>query len=406
MRILFLSAWYPDPPDNGSKMRIFNLLRGLSQQHEVSLIAFADQGPITPSPRIKALCSEIHIVRKRPYNPSSQRALLGFFSLTPRVIVDTYNPDMAIQIQRQLEDNPPDLILASQWQTAAYWQCFNERPAMFEEVEVGIYEAKIANAPTMLHRLRHRLPLLKLRYYLRELLPHFQVSTVVSKTEETYLRRLVPDYRNIEVIPNCIDLAEYQQISLEPDPNTMVFTGSLRYFANHDAMVWFLGEVYGRVKAQVVDVQLTIMGDHANMPLPPAEDVALTGLVEDVRPLVASSWVSVVPIRLGGGTRLKILEAMALRTPVVTTTKGAEGLEMEHDVHLLIGDTPETFADAVIRLLKDPSLRQRLTGNAYQLVREKYHWGVVMPHFLELIEHAAGNSTFVRPHPSINLYAP
>jgi len=174
-----------------------------------------------------------------------------------------------------------------------------------------------------------------------------------------------------------------------PEPGTLIFTGSFRYFANHDAMVWFLGQVYPRIQAQAPDVHLTITGDHANLPLPCTEGVTLTGFVEDVRPLIATAWISVVPLRLGGGTRLKILEAMALGTPVIATSKGAEGLEAQQEEHLLIADTPEAFVEAVVRVLKEPELRRRLTDNAYQLVRDKYDWAVVMPRFLNLVERVA-----------------
>ncbi len=102
--------------------------------------------------------------------------------------------------------------------------------------------------------------------------------------------------------------------------------------------------------------------------------------------MIASSWASLAPIWQGGGTRLKILEAMALRTPVVATSKGAEGLDTKHDEHLLIADSPADFSEQVIRLIQEPQLRQRLADNAYDLVREKYDWAVVMPRFLNLID--------------------
>ena len=388
-RILFLSRWFPYPPDNGSKLRIYNLLRGLAQQHDVTLIAFADQPMINPSPALMALCTDVHVVARRTYNPASARALLGFLSPVPRVIIDTYVPFMTECIQRELDSGRYDLVIASEWATAAYWRAFHELPAIFEDVELGIFEALKAYASTPLHRLRHQLTLFKLRFYLRRIVPHFGACTVVSEAEDALLRRTVPGYSSIEVIPNCVNLADYQDVCETPQPNTLIFTGSFRYFANHDAMVWFLREVYPRIRAQVLTVRLSITGDHANLPLPPVDNVTLTGFVDDVRPLIASTCVSLVPMRLGGGTRLKILEAMALRTPVVATSKGAEGLAVQHDKHLLIADTPEAFAEAVVRLLKEPGLRKRLADNAYQLVREKYDWAVVMPRFLNLVERVA-----------------
>jgi glycosyltransferase involved in cell wall biosynthesis len=134
---------------------------------------------------------------------------------------------------------------------------------------------------------------------------------------------------------------------------------------------------------------VTITGDHADLPLPPADNLALTGFVDDVRPLIASAWVSLVPIRVGGGTRLKILEAMALGTPVVATSKGTEGLDAKHGEHLLIADSPEAFAEAVIRLLQEPGLRRRLADKAYQLVQERYDLAALIPRFLDLVERVA-----------------
>jgi len=133
-------------------------------------------------------------------------------------------------------------------------------------------------------------------------------------------------------------------------------------------------------------VRLFITGDHAGKSLPPAGNVTLTGYVDDVRPLVARAWASIVPLRIGGGTRLKILEAMALGTPVVATSKGAEGLEVRHGKHLLIADGPAAFADEVMRLLRDAELRAALAANGRRLVAERYDWATVMPGFLELVE--------------------
>jgi glycosyltransferase involved in cell wall biosynthesis len=115
------------------------------------------------------------------------------------------------------------------------------------------------------------------------------------------------------------------------------------------------------------------------------DHVTLTGLLDDVRSRVAGSSCSVVPIFTGGGTRLKILESMALHTPVVTTTKGAEGLEVKHGVHLLIADEPHTFATEVVRLLRDESYSQYLADNAYNLMVERYDWGKVKTQFLDIV---------------------
>ena len=389
MKILFLSTWYPYPPVNGSKLRVYNLLRGLAEQHELTLLTFSDQAVTEHPAPLRRLCRSVHAVPWQVYRPNSARAMLGVFSPLPRWLVDTRAPLMQQEIDRELATEAYDLIIASQWGTAIYVHRRAGVPAIFEELELGALEAKRLHAATPLHRWRHSLPLLKMRLALAWLLPRFAACTVVSEQERVIVQRLAPGYRAVEVIPNCVDLAGYPHSDVEPTPNTLIFTGSFRYQANYNAMVWFVREVYPLLRSSVPDVQLTITGDHADLPLPSKEQIRLTGHVEDVRPLVAASSVSLAPILLGGGTRLKILEAMALRTPVVATSKGAEGLNVREGEHLLIADSPTAYATAVIRLLREPGLRRRIVDNACRLVSEQYAWPVVTPRLLDLVEQIA-----------------
>lgn len=390
MRILFLSQWYPYPADNGSKLRIYNLLRGLAQVHEVTLLSFADQPDADPAvPELRSLCREIRLVPWKSFQPRSWRARLGFLSLTPRSVIDTFSPEMEQEIRQTLTRQNYDLVIASQGTLAGYARSFRGTAALLEEVEVGVPYERFAHAASAWLRFRHGLTWFKQRRYLAGLLRYYGTCTVVSERERQLLLQAIPAYRNVEVIPNCINLADYEAIHETPQPHHLIFTGSFRYSANHDAMTWFLQEVYPRLQAQVPDVRLTITGDHAGLPLPYASNVTLTGFVDDVRPLIASAWASLVPIRVGGGTRLKILEAMALRTPVVATSKGAEGLEAQPGKHLLVADEPKAMAEAILSLLKEPGLRQELVDKAYRLVSEKYDWTATMPRFLNLVEQAA-----------------
>jgi len=390
VRILFLSGWYPYPPNNGSKVRILNLLRGLAPHHEVTLFSFVDQPNVDlEAPQLRSLCREVEVLPRKDFDPQSRRARLGFLSPMPRSVIDTFSKKMAQRIEQAASLRDFDLVIASQLGMAGYGRHFQGLPALFEEVEVGVPYGQFTQAPSTWRRARNGLTWAKHRAFLGRLLRCFRACTVVSEQERALLSRTVPGYQAIEVIPNCINLSEYGDVRGSLQTNTLIFTGPFRYFANHDAMTWFLGEVYPRIQARVPGVRLIITGDHANLPLPPANNVNLTGSVDDVRPLIAAASVSLVPVRVGGGTRLKILEAMALHTPVVATTKGAEGLDVQHGDHLLIADTPEAFAEAVLRLLGDPTMRQRLADNGYQLVRDRYDWAAVMPRFLDLVERVA-----------------
>lgn len=390
MRILFLSGWYPDPPNNGSKLRIINLLRGLAQHHEVVLLSFTDDEPSKIAySELNTICREIITVPANLFTPQSWSARLALFSLTPRSVIVTRSAKMAQHIKNTLQKSHYDLVIASQLGPAGYSDCFRGVPALLEEVEVAVLREKYVQATTIRDRIRHGLTWAKQRRYLKRLLNDYRAVTVVSEREKQLLAETVPDYRNVEVIPNSLNLSEYATTGETGQSHQLIFTGSFRYWANHDAMCWFLQDVYPIIQAAEPGVQLTITGDHAGLPLPPADNVTLTGFVDDIKALIASSWVSLVPIRVGGGTRLKILEAMALRTPVVATSKGAEGLNAVHGEHLLIADTPQDFATAVLRLLHEPDLRQQLTENAHQFVSEHYDCAVINGRFLDLVERVA-----------------
>jgi polysaccharide biosynthesis protein PslH len=364
-------------------------LCGLSRHHELSLISFSDDSQEYPSvDGLRSTFEEIRIVPWKPFSNNSWRARLGYFHFWPRSFIDTFSPQMAGNIKNALSSTDFDLVIASEINTAAYHQQFNFVPALFEDVELGVFYDNVRYAKTAGIRLRNWLTWCKHRRFLASLLPSFRACTVVSEKERKLLYSEINHQRQtkIEIIPNCINLSDYQDVPVNRKPGTLIFTGSFTYSANYEAMLWFVEKVFPIVRGLIPSVQLIITGDSGGRPIPSLDNVQLAGFVPDIRPLLSSATASLAPIWTGGGTRLKILEAMALRTPVVSTSKGAEGLDIQHDVHLLLADTPESYADCVIRLLKDPYLQQQIGDNAYDLVRQKYDWAVVMPQFLELVE--------------------
>ena len=395
MNILFLSRWYPFPPNNGSKLRVFHLLRALAEQHSITLLSFreADETVDSNSSVSGSPCSQIYTVPWPKFNPTSGTSIAGLFNLKPRSVLDSHSPEMAAKIQQLIAENQFDIVIASQVGTAGYGRHFQNIPALFEEVEMGIYHEQLAQADSFKSRLRYRLTLAKQTTYLREILQYFDTCTVVSEPERALVKTAVPDYTNVELIPNCMNLADYDSVRVAKRPNSLIFTGSFTYHVNHQAMEWFVREVNPLVQAQIPDMQLSITGDHANLPLPPANNVTLTGFVDDIRSWIAASCVSLAPLFMGGGTRLKILEAMALRTPVVATSKGAEGLDVEHGKHLLLADTPQAFADAIVSLLQNPDLYQSIAYHGHQLIAQKYDWPSVTPHFLQIVERTAQAKT-------------
>jgi len=385
-RILFISRWYPDPPVNGSKLRILNLLRILASRHEVTLVSMTEPGEPAQSRTLAAICRNVHTVTRKPFEMGSAQARLAFFSPRPRFVVDTWSDTLADLLRELVESERFDAVIASQFDTAVYAECFSGLPALFEELELGVMHGQYASAQGGARRLRSSLTWSKHRRYLGGLLRNFAACTVASEAERKLLQRSVPGFNAIEVVPNGVRLSDYRGVVARPEPGRLIFTGAFTYRANYDAASWFVGAVYPRIRERFPDARLTITGDHAGLPLPPAPEVTLTGFVPDIRPLIAGAWVSVVPMRQGGGTRLKILEAMALGTPVVATRKGAEGLDAEPGRHLLIADDPDEFAAATAHLLAEPELRSYLADNARKLLESRYDWPQIAPRFLDLVD--------------------
>ncbi len=387
MNILFLSRWFPYPASNGSKLRIYNILKGLADHHDITLISFADQDNIdADAPHICKICKAVHVVPWSSFNPESFQAKLAFLHPKPRFVIDTFSEEMKALISQHISTGAYDLVIASQFDTAMYSPYFGQVPALFEEAEVGVLYERFAQAETLKRQVRASLTWGKHRRYLQLLLQNFKACTVVSENEKQILTNTVnPQSSKIEVIQNGVDLNHYQNIEKNKQPGTLIFTGAFSYGPNYEAMVWFLEEVFPIVLEAKPDTTLTITGDNKGLPLPSLRNITLTGFVDDIRSLIAQSQLSLVPLHTGGGTRLKILEAMALRTPVIATSKGAEGLEAKNGEQLIITDMPETFAQAIIRLLDNPDRCNALAEKGFQLIQEKYNWDVITPRLLKLI---------------------
>jgi glycosyltransferase involved in cell wall biosynthesis len=378
MRILFISRWFPYPPDNGSKIRVFNLIKALSGRHEIVLLSFAGEA-VSPA-RLAALepyCSCVHAVPYREFNPTRLRAVLGFLSTHPRSVLDTYSEEMQTLVGQVGADRSFDVVVASQIESVPYALLLNDVPRVFEELELAVIRDQFTRQRAWTRRMRYGLTWWKQRRYVLHLLRQVDGCTVVSDPERALLQRVAPGFQRLAVIPNGVGVQEYAGNWGAPITDALIFPGALTYEANFDAMDFFLRAVFPLIQAQRPSTTLRITGRTDGVPLhrlPLNGGVILTGYLTDVRPAVAQSQVCVVPLLAGGGTRLKILEAMALGTPVVSTSKGAEGLEAIPGKDILVADDPAGFAGTVLRLLGDESLRTKLAANGRKLVRERYEW--------------------------------
>jgi glycosyltransferase involved in cell wall biosynthesis len=392
MRILFLSRWFPYPADNGSKLRVLNMLRRLSRRHEVSLISFVGEGEQVESSlfALRRYCADIKVLPYRGFRPTSVRALAGLFSMQPRSLVDVHSDEMKHAIAAEISRKTPDLIIASQIDMVPYAIHLRGVPLVLDELEISsIRDAATRATPIGLRRV---FTWLKLSIYLRQALPRFAACTVVSEKERAHVRSLAPSYRNLEVLPNAVDLSDYDGDFGTPKRNTLVYSGAITYKPNRDAVGYFAREIFPLILESVHDARFRVTG-HYNGAEPASlahgHRVEYTGRLSDVRPVVARSWASVVPIRHGGGTRFKIIESMALGTPVISTSKGAEGLDVADGVNILIADEPKEFAARVIQLLESPALRQKLAAGGRRLVASKYDWQINGEKLTALVDRAA-----------------
>ncbi len=388
MRILFVSSWFPYPPDNGSRIRVFNLLRQLARRHQVTLVSFT-QSDFQPerTAALQPCCQAVHIVPGRQFCPRSLKAFLGFLAPYPRNVLDTYSPEMQRQVEALLAGETWDVAIASELTTAPYL-AHARPPRILEDVEIMVLREQPLQSPSRLRRWRYGLTWAKFRRYVAGLVRRFDACTVVSEKERAYVQEIAPNGR-ITVIPNGLDLDDYAGSFGPPEADTLIFTGVLSYSANYDALQFFLEQVWPRIRAQRPGARLRVTGRLDGISLNGLavdSSVEFTGYLPDIRPAVARHWLSIVPLRIGGGTRLKILESMALGTPVVSTSKGAEGLDVRPGEDILLADDPAGFAGAVIRLLNDPALRQRLAANGRRLVADKYDWNEIGQRFNALVE--------------------
>jgi glycosyltransferase involved in cell wall biosynthesis len=396
MRLLFLSTWFPHPTDNGSKIRIAHLLRALAARHQVTLLSFAF-GTATPHDAgdLARFCADVQTVPLDPFAANRSGALARF--LSPGPVVARPLPAMRRLVASTLAHTSFDAVVASSGAMAAYALVCPAPRHLLEEHNslTRLMYDRYRQQTCPLQRHRCWASWRKAAGYEARLFSRFDLVTMVSEPDAEASRRLLARgtrrgrQPRVEVVPNGVDCDSHQLGLALPVPGTLVFNGALTYSANYDAMRYFLSEIFPWVRAVQPGTTLTITGSHEGVDLadlPLGEGVRLTGFVDDVRPHVARAWACVVPVREGGGTRLKILEAMALGTPVIASPKGAEGLDVTPDYDILIARDPAAFAHQVLRLLREPSLRSRLSANARLLVEQRYDWLAIGRRFAGLVD--------------------
>ena len=390
MHLIFISWWWPYPANNGSKIRIYNLLQQLAKAYAVTLLAFAEPDEATPDEiaHMRTFCHSVECFAKPHAHPGKIEAVRGYLASWPRSMVYNYSPAVAERIREIVKTEKIDLIIGSQVDTLRYLDAAPGIPAVLEEVELTYYlnHVEETSGPG---RFRAQLTLDKLAGALRTLHQCNVYFTVASEAERSNMQRLVSPDVVSEVIVNGVDTQIHQPSDVTPQPFTMIYPGAVTYSANYDAVTHFIHDVLPLIHQQRPEAQFIVTGKTGTVDVTDLKNrpgVVFSGYLPSVDDAVRQSWATVVPLRMGGGTRLKILESMALGTPVVSTHKGAEGLNVDVGKEILIADTPQEMAQTLFDLFEHPDFRAKVVAAARKRVEQEYDWAVIGRQLLNFIE--------------------
>lgn len=392
MKILAVSTWFPYPPDNGSKMRSYHLLKHLGERHTLDLLALRQSDDDLRHLGVLGFCRRVNTYLEPEFEPSGLRSFAGLFSPTPRYFQAHHSPGLAAELREWIANERYDAVVAVTLGSAPYVAPLDTsaRKVLDEHnVECQVIRRQACEEQSAVRKLRHIPTWLKAESYERRLAARFDAVGVVSEQESSLFRSLVRgEQPPAEVIPNGVDPGLLDFAGAEKEHDLLAFTGALSYDANRDAAVRLCREVLPLVRGQIPEARVWLTGratDTDRREFGAIPGVEMTGYVDDIRPVVASASVLVTPLRYGGGTRLKILEAMALGTPVVSTPMGAEGIAVGDGREIMLANTVDGLADAVVRLLKDPDLAAEIAARAREMVRDRYQWPAIAAEFEKLV---------------------
>lgn len=383
MRILWVCP-YPPIPRSGAGTRVFNLLRVLSSGNEIDLIARARRGEMSDGllENLRACCRSVQVEVASEISPRRKR-LLQLRSLVDRRPMQYrlfFTPGVQVAIDRALDQRTYDVVMLEH-SFMGYYSFHGHALTVIDQhnVESEIFLRSGQAERSLVRRAYNWIEYWKYRSDERRFCRSADLVLAVSDRDRATMVRwgAMP---SCVVIPNGVD-TRYFMPTEEQDKTVpaahVLFTGTMNYSPNIEAMLYFCAEIWPRVLEREPEATLQIVG-HSPPPeivkLSNVRNVSVVGSVPDVRAYLARAQVVVAPLRIGGGTRLKILEAMAMARPVVSTSLGCEGLDLEAGKHLLVADQPEAFALQVTELLRDRTQRAALGGAARGLVTQQYDW--------------------------------
>jgi sugar transferase (PEP-CTERM/EpsH1 system associated) len=395
MKLLFLTPQPPYPPNKGTAMRNYGLISGLGARHEIDLLTFAEANDLRSarSSPLAGLCRRIDAL-PAPRRSTAQRALTTLVSPWPDLALRLWSAPFADRLAAWLRECDYDVVqtegiemaryglLAHRLAPGARWM-FDDHNAEWL-LQRRTYEAERQLRGWSAGAVYSLIQTWKLKGFERRVCRAADRIMAVSQIDAAAIRQLDPTLR-VGVAANGIDTTAYRPgavTSMEYGFPALVFSGTMDFRPNVDAALWFATNVLPKIRSTLPETEFVIVGQRPHARLEPLRNrpgIRITGAVDDVRPFIAGAAVCVTPLLMGGGTRLKVLEALALGVPVVSTSMGVDGFEVEHGREVLIADDPVRFAAEVLRAIGDAGLRRTLTERGRQFVEERYDWSVIVP---------------------------
>ncbi|MGC8878344.1 MAG: glycosyltransferase [Anaerolineae bacterium] len=400
MHILLLTPQLPYPPHQGTSLRNYNLIAQLAKRHQVEVLSFLDEGQsLAAAAPLLEMCSRVEAVPV-PQRTTLRRIgqLLG--SHLPDMAWRLWSPHYRERLIHRLAEVRFDVVQIEAIELAPYLSAIEAaKPRPLIVFDEHNCEWRLQQRAFLTDvRIPWRWPAAwyslvqwrRLRRYEGDICRRVDKVVAVSEADRQGIQAVAPGI-SIAVVPNGVDLEEYGNYRGAKEDFDLVFTGKMDFRPNVDAMLWFCDRVLPLIRRERPSVRLAIVGQRPHPRLERLrhrEGVTLTGWVPDVRPYLAGTTVYVAPLRVGGGTRLKLVQAMAMGCAIVATSLAAEGFPIESGKHLLLADTPHEFAAAVVRLLDSPSTRDRLGAEARLFVQSHYGWERLVPQLEEAYQSA------------------
>ncbi len=385
LKVLFFSQRFPYPMDTGGKIRTGKLLEQLNEMFQITLVSNVERPKDDPYlDQVKNLCAAFYPVPWKEVRKYSVRFYLklmrGMFSRYPFTVINDYSRDLETVLRDLLASRRFDLLVCDFLQPSLNVRKINSIPTLLFEhnIESVIPRRHFETARNPIGKAFWWLQWRKMERYERDTCRKFTATVTVSEPDKKCLEERF-GIKNVFAIPTGVDTDYYAPRESKVKKNSLVFTGSMDWLPNEDAIIFFAKEILGRIKQKVPDITLTVVGRNPSRRLLQEvehhPEIDVVGWVSDTRPYISSHTLYVIPLRIGGGTRIKVYEAMGMGKAIVSTRIGVEGLPIRGGDHVILADEPDEFADAVAKCLQDVEQRNRIERNARCFVEAHSSWG-------------------------------